>query len=140
MLYFRNLRGLPISLWHLWHKFSILISNRVKRQQILVNVWRFSVRHSSDEDCVFAGLKTFFSCSKNFKYVVEWIPAIRYNAEITFSPKHYWHYSSCRWIIRCSLYVCGILFRLNFDFQINNFFNWVLFSAVKKLIGQTTEY
>ena len=146
MLYFRNLRGLPISLWHLWHKFSILISNQVKREQILINVWRFSVRYSSDKDCVFAGLKKLFTSSEIFKYVVEWNPAIRYNAEITFSPKYHWHYCSCWWIITCIFYFYGVLFRLNFIFQINNFFDWALFSAVinkrrgKKLIGQTIEY
>ena len=36
----------------------------MKREQILINVRRFSVRYSSDKDCAFAGLKKFFTSSE----------------------------------------------------------------------------
>ena len=106
--HFRYLRGLWIGLCHLSHKFSIYVLHQVKKEYIPINIWHFSFRDSSDEDCVFAGLKKFFSCSWFFKFVVEWTPAVKINTKITFSPKYHLHYWSCSWIIRCSLYVCGV--------------------------------
>ena len=78
------------------------------------------------------------------KFVVEWIPAIRNNAEITFSPKYHWHYCSWWWIIRYSVFV--VLCSAWFLVQINNFLNLVPFSAVihkrrgKKLISKIIKY
>ena len=63
-LHFRYLRGLWIRLCHLWHKFSICMLNQMKRGHIPINVWGFSLRDSSDEDCVFAGLKEFLLVHK----------------------------------------------------------------------------
>ena len=60
---------------------SIDILNQVKSGHIPINVWRFSLRGSSDEDCVPAGLIKFSACSWLFKFVVEWIHAIRKSAE-----------------------------------------------------------
>ena len=37
-LHFRYLRGLPVCLCHLWHKFSICILNQMKREHIPINV------------------------------------------------------------------------------------------------------
>ena len=54
-----------------------------------VNVWHFSWRDSSDGDCAFAGLKNVFDYLQVFKFVVEWVPAVRNNAEIIFSPKYH---------------------------------------------------
>ena len=63
MLYIRYLKRLWICLCHLWYKFIICILNQVKREHILVNIRRFSIRDSWDEGCVFAWLKKFFACS-----------------------------------------------------------------------------
>ena len=67
----------------------------MKEEYIPTNVWCFSLIDSSDEDCVFAGLKKFFPSSSVFKFVVQWIPVIRNNTEITFSPKYQQNYYSC---------------------------------------------
>ena len=88
-LHFRYLRKLWIRICHLWHKFNICILNQVKREHILVNFLRFSLKDSSDKDFVFAGLENIFACSWIFKVVVEWIPPIRNSAEITFGPKYH---------------------------------------------------
>ena len=63
-LHFRYLRGWWMRFCYLWHKFSICIFNQVKREHIPINEWRFSLRDSLDEDCVFAGLKKFFLVHK----------------------------------------------------------------------------
>ena len=72
----------------------------------------------------------FFACSWDFKFVVEWIPAIRNNAEITCSPKYHSHYCSSTWF--CS--------------SNKQFLQLALFSAVihkrreQKLICKSTKY
>ena len=43
----------------------------MKREGIPINILRFSLKDSSDEDSIFAGLKTFFACSYAFKFVIE---------------------------------------------------------------------
>ena len=52
-----------------------------------MNVWHCSLREYLDDDNgVFTGLKTFPAYSYAFKFVVEWIPAVRNNAKILLSP------------------------------------------------------
>ena len=58
--YFRYLRELWI-ICHLRQKLSFCKLNQVNKEQITINVWRFSLRDSADEDSVFAGLKNFFA-------------------------------------------------------------------------------
>ena len=81
------------------------------------NLSPFSLKDFSNEDYVFAKLKNFFCLFISFE-VCCWIPAIRNNAEITFTPKYHWLYCSCWWIIRCSLFACGVVLHL----IISNFF------------------
>ena len=54
----------------------------MKRQHIPINVLRFSFRDYLDEEGVYAGLNKFFASSWIFKFVIEWIFAIRNNVEI----------------------------------------------------------
>ena len=54
-------------------------------EHILINLWRFSLRVFSNEDCVFSGLKKLFCLFINFKFVVEWIPAIRNHVQSKIS-------------------------------------------------------
>ena len=61
-LHFRYLRGLWIHLCHIWHKFSIYIMNQVTTEHIPINLCRFFLRGSSEESCIFVGLKTIFPC------------------------------------------------------------------------------
>ena len=63
--YFRYLRQLWIRC-HLRQKLSFCKLNQVNKEQITTKVWRFSLRDSSDEDGVFAGLKFFLLFYKFF--------------------------------------------------------------------------
>ena len=60
-LHFRYLRGLWIRLRHLWHKFIACTFNQVKKEHIPINILRFFLDDSSNEDCAFAGLNNFFA-------------------------------------------------------------------------------
>ena len=61
-LYFRYLRGFWIRLCHLWHKFSKKWATW-KGNTYQINVWKFSLRDYSHENCAFTELKNFFACS-----------------------------------------------------------------------------
>ena len=52
-------------------KIQFLHIEPSEKEHMPINVSRFSCRNSSDEDCVFAGLKKFFACSLVFKFVIE---------------------------------------------------------------------
>ena len=39
-----------------------------EKEHIPIKVWRFPLRDSADEDCVFAGLKKLFACLKVSKF------------------------------------------------------------------------
>ena len=101
----------------LWFRMSSMTQikylniNQVKREHIPINFLPFSSRVSLDADCIFAWL-IFFVSSYVSQFVVEWIPAIMYDPEITLSPRYHEHYCSCWWIIRCTFYICGVWFRL----------------------------
>ena len=78
-------------IWELWIRLCHDINPVWEREHILINVLCFSKKDSSGEDCVFPCFKIFCACSKVFKFVAEWTPAIRNYAEITLSLKY--HYS-----------------------------------------------
>ena len=93
----------------LWHKFSICILRRAKREYIPMKVWRFSLRHSSDEYCVFV-----------------WV-----NSEIMQKSRSAQNITSIIAVTVEKLSaVCFVVFPPDFVVQINNFFSLVLISSV----------
>ena len=102
----------------LWHKFSICILRRAKREYIPMKVWRFSLRHSSDEYCVFV-----------------WV-----NSEIMQKSRSAQNITSIIAVTVEKLSaVCFVVIPPDFVVQINNFFSLVLISSVvhkKSALGQ----
>ena len=142
MLHFKYLRGLWISLCRSLHKFSIFILNQVKREHIPIKVRHFSLRKSSDEDSVFAGLKNFLLFHKFLSLLLnEFL-----QSEILQKSRSVQNVNS---IITAAInyqVVCGVVFHLIFVVQINNFFSLVPFSIAihkirgKKLTRKTIKY
>ena len=131
------LRGLRIRLCYLWHKFTICILSRVKREHIPINIWRFSLRDSSDK-------RNFLLVHKFLSFLLnEFL-----QSEILESRNHIQSKMSIallKLLMNNQVQFECLWCRVAPDFvvQINNFFSLVLFSAVidkrrgQKLISKT---
>ena len=124
---------------HLWNKFSICVLNQVKKRHIPINVWLFSLRDSSDEDCVFDCLFKFLSLLLN-EFLQSEIMQKSRSVQIITTLLQLLMNNQLQFVC---LWCCV---PLDFVVQIDNFFCLVLFSAVihkgrgKKLISRTIKY
>ena len=142
-LHFRYLRRLWARLYHPWGKFSICILSQMKREHIPINVWCFSLRDSSDEDCAFDELKTFLlvwkflssSLNEFLQSKINHVPSKISLALLQLLMNNQVQFICLRYCVPPDFVV-----------QINNFFNLVLFSAVihkrrgKELISKRIKY